>query len=52
VLTEGPRVIDTATISTIRDVIRRSALDGWRAGMARGDGKIDLCDPVQPTNAH
>jgi hypothetical protein len=52
VLTEGPRVIDAATIATIRDVIRRSALDGWQAGIRRGDGKIDLCDPVQPTNAH
>ncbi len=52
VLTEGPTVIDAATIATIREVIRRSALDGWQAGIRRGDGKIDLCDPVQPTNAH
>jgi len=52
VLTEGPKVIDAATIATIRDVIRRSALDGWQAGIRRRDGKIDLCDPVQQTNAH
>lgn len=52
VLTEGPKVIDAATIATIRDVIRGSALHGWQAGIAGAGGRIDLCDPVQPSNAH
>ena len=51
VLTEGPKVIDGPTISAIRDVIRRSALVGWQAGIGPGNGKIDLCDPVPSSNA-
>lgn len=49
VLTEGPKVIDRPTIDTIRDAVRRSALNGWRVGSAAEADKIDLCDPVQPS---
>jgi hypothetical protein len=46
VLTEGPKVIDGHTINTIRDAVRRSALNGWRVGFGGEADKIDLCDPV------
>ena len=41
----------TAAMLCSREVIRRSALDGWQAGIGPGDGKIDLCDPVPSSNA-
>lgn len=52
VLTEGPAVIDDATLRCIRDSVRRQHLDHWRVGSSAGAARIDLCDPAQPTTTH
>jgi hypothetical protein len=49
VLTEGPAVIDDATLVAIRESVRTERLDRWTVGSGGGAARIDLCDPAQPT---
>jgi hypothetical protein len=49
VLTEGPTVIDDATLGGIREAVRADRLGGWTVGSGPGPARIDLCDPAQPT---
>jgi hypothetical protein len=49
VLTEGPAVIDGATLAAIRAAVRAERLDHWTVGSADGAARIDLCDPAPST---
>lgn len=49
VLTEGPAVIDDASLVAIRDAVRSDGLGRWTVGSSNGAARIDLCDPAQPT---
>jgi hypothetical protein len=66
VLTEGPRVIDGATLAAVRRVVAQRRLGPWRAavmavvptpapaprsGAAADGGRIDLCDTSDPSPA-
>ena len=45
VLTEGPTMIHSLTLTAIREAVRTSKLDGWRVGLGESNARIDLCDP-------
>lgn len=49
VLTEGPAVIDDASLVAIRDAVRGERLERWSVGSGADAARIDLCDPAQPT---